>query len=418
MAELIIPPLAPATKTPLLPVARLPCYPSVAMSYFLDPMDYEAHNAEVKQVWEAYHAGRPVRVPVILGINPRVWLLNPELNREGVTFEQYAKDPDLMARVQMTNQHYVRHNMLQDAEMGLPKEGWNVYVDSQNCYEAAWFGAEIEYRGNQVPVARPFLGDDNKRMLFDRGIPDPFSDGAMGINWQLYEHLSANLPNYVFAGLPAVSATPAGLGTDGPLTIAASIRGATQICLDIYEDPGYFDQLMRYITAATIHRIKALRKTLGHEMRPKCWGFADDSIELLSVDTYREFVLPYHRMLLDELAGKGPHSIHLCGGVDHLIPVLKRELNLNAWDAGFPVDYSRMRRELGREFQIATGPRVSTLLHGTPAEVEAESRRILESGITDGGRFILRDANNVSPLTPVENVRAMYDAARKYGRYG
>jgi len=387
------------------------------MSYYLDATDYDRHNSEADEVWKAYHAGRPIRVPVILGINPRVWLLNPELNREGITFEQYSQDPDLMAAVQMRTQHYVRHNMLQDAQMGPPSDGWAVYVDSQNCYEAAWFGAEVEYRPGQVPATRPMLTDDNKRMLFDRGFPDPFADSLAIVNWRFYEHMRANLPNYFYAGSHAASAAPTGLGTDGPLTVAANLRGATQVCLDLYEDPEYLRELLRYITEATIVRIRALRQALGHEPRPKCWGFADDSIELLSADAYKEFVLPCHRVLLRELAGEGPHSVHLCGSVDRLMPLLKDELNLDSWDAGYPVDYGRMRRELGSDFQIAAGPRVSTLLHGAPEDVDAECRLILESGITDGGRFILRDANNLSPLTPVENVRAMYEAARKYGKY-
>lgn len=387
------------------------------MSYYLDPIDYDEHNAEVRLVWDAYNSGRPIRVPVILGINPRIWLLNTSLNREGITFEQYSKNPDVMAEVQIANQHYVRHNILQDAEMGLPKDGWTIYVDFQNYYEAAWFGAEIIYYPNQVPAAEPLLNSDNKRMLFDRGIPDPFSDGLMIDNWRFYEHMKANLSNYVYAEVPAVNVTPTGLGTDGPLTVAASLRGATNICLDMYEDPEYVHDLLRFITEATIARIKAFRKALGLEMKPQSWGFADDSIELLSTEMYKEFVLPYHQMLLSELAGEGPHSIHLCGDVDRLMIILKQELNLNAWDAGYPMDYGLMRRQLGPDFQIATGPRVSLLLHGSPDEINLECRRILESGIADGGRFIMREANNLSPGTPVENVRAMYEATKEYGRY-
>jgi len=57
------------------------------------------------------------------------------------------------------------------------------------------------------------------------------------------------------------------------------------------------------------------------------------------------------------------------------------------------------------------------LLNGTPEEVDAECKKILESGITEGGRFVLIEANNLSPCTPVENVAAMYQAAKKYGVY-
>jgi hypothetical protein len=67
------------------------------MSYYLYGIDFQKHNEEVKQVWDAFNAGKPIRVPVTLGINPRIFLLNPELNKEGVTFKDYSEDPDLMA---------------------------------------------------------------------------------------------------------------------------------------------------------------------------------------------------------------------------------------------------------------------------------------------------------------------------------
>jgi len=387
------------------------------MGYYLsEPIDFDAHNEEVRAVWDAYNAGKPIRVPVILGVNPRVILLNPELNSDKITFADYMEDPDLMAAVQLRTQSYVRYNLLQDAEMGPPTTGWSISIDTQNTFEAAWFGAKIIQREWQVPVTEPVLRDDNKRMLFDRGIPDPFKGGMAAWNWRFYEHLHANKNRYVQDGQPVVSVTPAGMGTDGPMTIAASLRGATEICADIYEDPDYVRELLEYITSATIERIKAYRRALSQDIKPKSWAFADDSIELLSPATYREFVLPCHRMLLNELAGEGPHSVHLCGGVDHLMPILKEELNISAWDAGYPMDYRSMRAKLGPAFQIATGPRVSTLLHGTPEQVLDETKAILSSGIADG-KFILREANNLCPCTPVENVAVMYEAARRYGRY-
>lgn len=387
------------------------------MSYYLTNIDFTQHNEEQRQVWEAFWAGKPIRVPVMLGINPRTYLLNPELDRDGVTFEQYSEDPDLMARMQMRSQHYVRHHMLQDAEMGLPKDGWTIYPDFQNYIEAAWFGAPVEYREGQVPDTRPILDADNKRMLFDHGVPDPFNDGIMAKNWRYYEHMLAHRSKYIFEDVPVAHVNPSGLGTDGPFTIAANLRGATELCTEIYEDPDYVHELLEYITRSAICRIKAFRERLGHEAKPKGLGFADDSIELLSVDMYREFVLPYHKMLIAELAGEGPHSVHLCGNVDRHMPTIKDELNVETWDAGFPVDYGGVRKALGPEFRIQTGPTVSLLLHGTPEDVASETRRILESGIMDGGQFIMREANNLSPRTPAENVAAMYEATVKYGRY-
>jgi hypothetical protein len=34
-----------------------------------------------------------------------------------------------------------------------------------------------------------------------------------------------------------------------------------------------------------------------------------------------------------------------------------------------------------------------------------------------GGRFVMITANNLAPMTPVENIKALYDATCKYGAY-
>jgi uroporphyrinogen-III decarboxylase len=48
--------------------------------------------------------------------------------------------------------------------------------------------------------------------------------------------------------------------------------------------------------------------------------------------------------------------------------------------------------------------------------VRTEVQRILGSGIRYGGRFILRQANNMPPGVPLANLQAMYDAVKEFGR--
>jgi uroporphyrinogen-III decarboxylase len=45
-------------------------------------------------------------------------------------------------------------------------------------------------------------------------------------------------------------------------------------------------------------------------------------------------------------------------------------------------------------------------------------RRILQSGVLEGGRFLLREGNNLAPGTPLENTEAMYYAGREFGVLG
>ncbi|MEK9139011.1 MAG: hypothetical protein AAB393_17975, partial [Bacteroidota bacterium] len=115
----------------------------------MTPADFDRHNEEVKRVWEAYRAGKPLRVPVMLGINPRFTMWMPEANPRGITFEQYFSDPQLMLERQIEHFFWVQHHVPQDAEMGLPKNAWPVYVDFQNVYEAAWLGCELRYYPDQ-----------------------------------------------------------------------------------------------------------------------------------------------------------------------------------------------------------------------------------------------------------------------------
>ena len=67
--------------------------------------------------------------------------------------------------------------------------------------------------------------------------------------------------------------------------------------------------------------------------------------------------------------------------------------------------------------EILGGVEVTTLLTGSPDAVFKRARSILESGILRGGRFILREGNNLPPATPYANLAAMYTAAFKWGTY-
>jgi len=138
---------------------------------------------------------------------------------------------------------------------------------------------------------------------------------------------------------------------------------------------------------------------------------------MLSPAHYREFVLPYHKRLVDRFGPEGPNSIHLCGDATRHFKVIRDELKAMSFDTGFPVNHEWLREELGPEVTIYGGPHVELLLRGPVAAIVAETRRILESGVTEGGKFVLREGNNLAPHTPPEHVRAMYEACREFGRY-
>jgi uroporphyrinogen decarboxylase len=209
---------------------------------------------------------------------------------------------------------------------------------------------------------------------------------------------------------------PPAVSFDGPFTTACKLRGPGEFCLDLLLDEAFAHALLDRITEATVRRVKAWRGRLPLE--PHEFHLADDLIQLLSTDDFTRHVLPYHRRIYEELVPpERERTMHLCGDHARFFPILHAELGVTNFDTGFPLDFGRVRSELGPDVLIKGGPPAYLLLTGPPAEVEAEVRRVLDSGVTAGGRFILREGNDVAPETPLQNTRAMYEAGRRYGVY-
>jgi uroporphyrinogen decarboxylase len=56
-----------------------------------------------------------------------------------------------------------------------------------------------------------------------------------------------------------------------------------------------------------------------------------------------------------------------------------------------------------------------TLPFGTPDDVRAEVKYLVETLGCDGTGFIIGPCHNLQAVSPVENILAMYEAAREYG---
>lgn len=385
--------------------------------------DFSSHNAEVASVWNAFEARKPIRVPVMVWTNLRVTMNHP-VNRSGITWEEVFTDPEKMARRQIEHQYWVRHFLPQDREMGMP-ERWHFDTDFQNVYEAAWFGCPVVYDGSLTPDTKPILTDENKADFLKKPIPDPFDGPFLERVWRFHELFQKweaegrefGGEDWGFDPRPIETGVLSGIGTDGPMTVACNIRGATEFCIDLLEDPAFADDLLAKITEATIVRLKAFRKRLGLPAKTEGFSFADDSIAMISTDTVRERLGPCYRRLIDELSNGGPGFVHLCGDATRHFPMLHREFNIWTFDTGFPVDFGWLRRELGPDVLIQGGPPVPFLKEATPDQVRQRVKEILESGIMEGGRFILREGNNLPPGVPMENLWAMYEAGVEFGHY-
>jgi len=379
-------------------------------------MDYTQHNEEVRQVWQAYHAGHPTRVPMKLVTEMRWYLLDPDLNREGITWQAYLNDPEIMFEMCLKHAYAVRHRIpYQDVSLGIPEEGWSITPFFANIIDEAWFGCEIIYPEGQAATTLPRFAGKHKYEVLEQGIPGPF-DGIMGKireYYELFKHLAAGREFY---GKPVNIGLPHPLGFDGLLTVANGLRGP-ELFEDMLNDEDYYHALMELVTEASIRRIKAWRELCGVDARPARGGIADDAIQFISTTLYREKVLPYHQRFVAALYGEGPLGMHLCGNVQRHLPTIVRELNVRSFDTGFPINFNTLREQVGEDVEIQGGVRVPDLLSCTPDQIYAIAKAILTSGIKRGGKFIMAEANDLAPCVPLANLEAMYRATRDFGKY-
>ena len=377
----------------------------------LNGFDFQRHNEEVHRVREAYDAGNPIRTPILLGTASRYFQVIPEANPTGWDYKEYSEDPDVMFEAVLHYQRWSRFNLLQDVELGLPDE-WHVTIDFQNYYDAAWFGCPVEYRESQVPDTIPIFADCPEKVM-ERGIPDPFG-GLFARGLEFKERFEQRCKKETFLGRPIV-VDPCLHGTDGVMTVACNLFGPQFVCMAMAAEPERLCRLLEFINESVIRRMKAWREIFNLPMPVENFGYADDSIALISTAMYRDGVLPHHKRIFEAFATEGPRGIHLCGDATRHFPTIRDELNVWTFDTGYPVDFGALREGLGPKVRILGGPRVEILRTETPQGVREETRRILQSGILKGGLFILREGNNLAPHTPLENTEAMYHAGREWG---
>ncbi|MDP7620245.1 MAG: uroporphyrinogen decarboxylase family protein, partial [Dehalococcoidia bacterium] len=226
--------------------------------------DWAAHNAEVASVWQSYLQGRPIRPPVIFDLPAIYTLSHPETNPQGMDFDEYVLDPEKQIQHQLQAQRWTRFWPRRDVPMGPDSGPLRLMVDDQNIYDAAWLGCPVEYRVGQPPYTTPMLAKHPEK-LYDLNVPEPTS-GFMAGSIERFEYMTEWANGAEFEGFEVAPPTRVkGLATNGVFTVSCIIRGATNLCVDIYENPQYVHDLLDYVTDAVIARVKGLRAYFGEK---------------------------------------------------------------------------------------------------------------------------------------------------------
>jgi uroporphyrinogen decarboxylase len=138
---------------------------------------------------------------------------------------------------------------------------------------------------------------------------------------------------------------------------------------------------------------------------------------------FREHAFPAVKRAIELATAAGiPTHVHSCGPEKELVRIMAEETELTVID---PLEIPPMGDCNLAELKQAFGDRIvlkgnlhttNTMLRGTVADVVAASRKAMEDAAA-GGRFILSTGDQCGRDTPDENLAAMIETARTYGRY-
>jgi hypothetical protein len=143
----------------------------------------------------------------------------------------------------------------------------------------------------------------------------------------------------------------------------------------------------------------------------------------ISPKTYRELYKPFNKAVNDWVHKNTTWKTftHCCGSVRALLP--------DFVEAGFDIlnpvqtsaanmDPAELKKSFGDALTFWGGgiDTQRTLPFGTPAEVRDQVRQRIKI-FGAGGGFVFNPVHNIQSRAPVENILAMYETVREYGRY-
>lgn len=197
-----------------------------------------------------------------------------------------------------------------------------------------------------------------------------------------------------------------------------SLRGMTNALMDYYTDPESVHRLFRTLTDFYLVLIERAKTELDADGILTSDDLGTQTAPFFSLDIFREFFKPYYTELIDKAHSLGMHFwLHACGNIEHFLPDLI-EIGL---DVIHPIQKHTMEEkkiaaQFGKDLCIWAGFDVQQVIPwGTPDEVRAEVRYMIDTYQRPEGRLIFTAGNGINADCSIESLEALLDEACVYG---
>jgi len=214
-------------------------------------------------------------------------------------------------------------------------------------------------------------------------------------------------------------------GAGGIYEWAQGLRGWDVFMIDLAANPEFAGALLDKLVEANIKRLEQVLPVVEGYVQVVQTG---DDLGMqdgpqISPELYREVVKPRHKRLYQYIKGHTSAYLflHTCGSVYEFTPDFI-EMGVDALNpvqvSARDMDTKKLKQEFGKQITFWGGgcDTQKVLPFGTPSEVEEEVKRRIED-LAPGGGFVFTQVHNIQAGTPPENIMAMYDTVKGFGRY-
>lgn len=196
--------------------------------------------------------------------------------------------------------------------------------------------------------------------------------------------------------------------------------GSMHALRDFYEQPEAMREVHEYYFDFVD---RTARRVLPEQPDEILLNGSSSSLSLSSPAIYRQFDLPIikHVAALCQEAGVICHQ-HTCGRSRLIVEINYNETEVNVMEPlerapGGDIDLAEVKRLFGDKFCLKGNVNTfETMLKGTVAEVEHEAKACIDAAAAGGG-FILATGDQCGRDTPDDNLFALVEVAKTYGRY-
>lgn len=233
--------------------------------------------------------------------------------------------------------------------------------------------------------------------------PDPGSQGRWPIMLEAMQRLRRALGKEVFL---------VACFDQYPFSLACALMGLDKAMSAVIEDRPWLDAVMARGVEYAVAYALALAEA-GADML----SGGDSPAGLIGPTAYRQIALPYEQRVIAALKAKVavPVSLHICGNTTAFLADMARS-GADVLELDHQVDLAAASPIVGSE-RVLWGnlDPVGLLRQGTPDQVWRRTGALVEALTAVGHRrFVVSSGCTLALDTPADNLRAMFDAARRF----